>query len=418
MLYFLKRTYFYYLQHHSRCCLGVLKDQNILIPYPRGVPPQRIVKVIIYKLVFNRSQREHKGLLVILQSGSLPGIIITSLLFPVSDHKRGGRMGKKDVTVARYFEDRERYADLLNVYIFGGAQTVKKEDIIEKDARVAGIFGRAENFKKRLFVQKFRDAVRRVVFGTEIVVVGLEHQAEVHYAMPVRIMVEDALEYDNQLQKIQKRHRRRRDLKGAEYLGGFGKEDRLRPVVSIVLYYGEEVWDGAKELHDLMNLDAIPEGIRSFVNSYPLHILEVRYFQGTDRFKTDLREVFGFIKRAGSKAEIRSFTEERREQFEHLDEDAYDMIAVLTGSEELQEKKDKNREEGGTINMCQAIREMVEEGKLEGKIEGKLEGKLEGEEKMARLVLALQQTGASEKITLALTDKAAREQLYKEYHIN
>ena len=45
-----------------------------------------------------------------------------------------------------------------------------------------------------------------------------------------------------------------------------------------------------------------------------------------------------------------------------MDEDAYDVIIAMTGSSELEQMKETYREEGGTINMCEAIRGMVEQG--------------------------------------------------------
>ena len=50
------------------------------------------------------------------------------------------------------------------------------------------------------------------------------------------------------------------------------------------------------------------------------------------------------------------------------------MITAVTGSEELEAVKEKYREEGGKINMCEAIRGMIEDGKQEGILVGRQEG--------------------------------------------
>ena len=85
----------------------------------------------------------------------------------------------------RYFEDGERYADLINGYAFNGDQVVRKEDVQELDPRETGVAGR---LGRRPGVQKYRDSIRRVVLGARFVLIGLEHQDQVHYAMPVRAM--------------------------------------------------------------------------------------------------------------------------------------------------------------------------------------------------------------------------------------
>ena len=58
-----------------------------------------------------------------------------------------------------------------------------------------------------------------------------------------------------------------------------------------------------------------------------------------------------------------------RESFEQLSEDAYDIITVMSGSKELEAVKETYREKGEKINMCEAIRGMIEDGRLEGKLE-------------------------------------------------
>ena len=67
-----------------------------------------------------------------------------------------------------------------------------------------------------------------------------------------------------------------------------------------------------------------------------------------------------------------------------MDEEAFDVITAITGSRELEQVKEQYREEGGRINMCEAIRGMIEDGRMEGKLEGKYEGALEKTRTVAR----------------------------------
>ena len=46
------------------------------------------------------------------------------------------------------------------------------------------------------------------------------------------------------------------------------------------------------------------------------------------------------------------------------------MIISVTGSAELEQIKDMYCEEGGKINMCEAIRGMIEDGRIEGVKQG------------------------------------------------
>ena len=276
-------------------------------------------------------------------------------------------MGKKDIALVRYFEDEERYADLINGFVFGGKAVVRAEDIMEKNAVTTGIVKR---LKKRLTFQKYRDMIRKVVLNADFVLIGLENQDEVHYAMPVRVMLMDAAGYDEQMRRIQRMHRKKRDLRGAEYLGGFSRTDRLRPVITLVLYYGSEPWDGPRDLQGLMEYGNLPEGMTQMVGNYGIHVLEIKRFEHISAFKSDLYQVFGFLQRTGDKTAEKEFTFQNQKLFENMEEDAYDVIAALSGSKELEEAKNRYRKEGGTINMCEAIRGMIEDGRREGIREG------------------------------------------------
>ena len=255
-------------------------------------------------------------------------------------------MGKRDIALARYFEDEDRYADLINGFVFRGEPVISGENILDKNTRITGF-----------------------------VVIALEHQDQIHYSMPVRVMLEDAAGYDEQMRRIQKKNQKVKGLNKGEFLGSFRKEDRLNAVFTIVLYYGEKTWDGAKDLYSLINFDEVPEMLKDLFNNYRLHVLEVRRFKDIDQFNTDLREVFGFIGFSGDKTAVRNYVAENQDSFEQLSEDAYDVIAVMAHSKELEDVKERYREKGGKINMCEAIRGMIEDGRLEGRREGELKAK-------------------------------------------
>lgn len=286
-------------------------------------------------------------------------------------------MGKRDIALARYFEDEDRYADLINGFVFRGEPVISGENILDKNTRITGF-----------------------------VVIALEHQDQIHYSMPVRVMLEDAAGYDEQMRRIQKKNQKVKGLDKGEFLGSFRKEDRLNAVFTIVLYYGEKTWDGAKDLYSLINFDEVPEMLKDLFNNYRLHVLEVRRFKDIDQFNTDLREVFGFIGFSADKTAVRNYVAENQDSFEQLSEDAYDVIAVMAHSKELEDVKERYRKKGGKINMCEAIRGMIEDGRLEGRREGKLEGRREGELKAKQIVARnMYLRGMSEEDTSGLCEE-------------
>ena len=95
----------------------------------------------------------------------------------------------------------------------------------------------------------------------DFVLWGLENQAKIHYAMPLRHMVGDAFSYMKEYDEIAAVNKKNGDFHSAdEFLSGFKKTDRLHPVISLCVYYGESEWDGPFSLKDMLE---IPEKIES-----------------------------------------------------------------------------------------------------------------------------------------------------------
>ena len=74
-------------------------------------------------------------------------------------------------------------------------------------------------------------------------------------------MVGDAFSYMKEYDEIAAVNKKNGDFHSAdEFLSGFKKTDRLHPVISLCVYYGESEWDGPFSLKDMLE---IPEKIES-----------------------------------------------------------------------------------------------------------------------------------------------------------
>ena len=68
-----------------------------------------------------------------------------------------------------------------------------------------------------------------------------------------KITRNDGLNYVKQCEEIRKENKKNKRLKTAdEFLSGIRQEDRLKPVVTLVIYFGEEEWDGPLTLKDML----------------------------------------------------------------------------------------------------------------------------------------------------------------------
>ena len=165
---------------------------------------------------------------------------------------------KPDTILKNFWRDNRHFADLFNAVFFNGEQVLKPQDLTEADTDVSSMLkfnGHAET------IQKILDVVKKTAYGVDFVLWGLENQAKIHYAMPLRHMVGDAFSYMKEYDEIAAVNKKNGEFHSAdEFLSGFKKTDRLHPVISLCVYYGESEWDGPFSLKDMLE---IPEKIES-----------------------------------------------------------------------------------------------------------------------------------------------------------
>ncbi len=278
-------------------------------------------------------------------------------------------MGRRDIILKPYLADNVRFADLVNVSVFQGRQVILPSQLEEQDSvRAVALKGKRD--KKVL--QRTSDVIKKVALGTQFVLVSLENQNDIHYAMPMRNFISEAADYQKQYDNIRKQHEQNRDLQGNEYLSGFSRKDKIIPVITIVLYFGEEEWDGAKDMYGLMDMQGYPREIRKqlkkFVNNYHINLIDVRHMENPDVFQTDLKQVINFIKRDADKQELQSYLAEHRKEYETLTSETFDVLEQLSNFD-FQGIKKEITEKGGNYNMCKAMEEMMADAREEGRQE-------------------------------------------------
>lgn len=269
----------------------------------------------------------------------------------------------QDIEWKGYLADNDRYADIINGVVCGGKQIITGGDLYELDAQ-------GKN--------KARDILRKAAFGVNFAIIGIENQEIIDYSMPLRNMLYDAGEYEKQVAKIRKKVRKKNvGLKSGEYLYGFKKESRINPVVTFVLYSGEEEWDGAESLHDMIDFTDVPESIAEMVQDYRINLVEIRKIKDIGVFKTDVRQVFDFIRCSDDKEALKKLVE-CDNYYKNMNEDAYDIVAHYTKASELIEVKGYYCGKDGKVDMCKALKELIEDGREEGRIAGRTAGRIAG----------------------------------------
>lgn len=284
-------------------------------------------------------------------------------------------MSVKDIITKDYTKESHVFADAFNQYIYKGKQVIKPEDLKPLDTAVIGIPYGADG--AGVPVQRFRDSIKSVTVMEDdravYLLLAIEAQSEVHLAMPVRNMVYDALQYAAQVEEAARSHREARQVKdpaepkkkpdAAEYLSGFYRSDRLIPVITLVVYFGPGEWNGPMSIHEMLSVQD-PE-ILSLVSDYKLNLVAPASMtdEELNQFTTSLREVMLFIKYSKDKAKLNELIQ-NDERFKNVDKKAATVISTVTGAEiEVEDEEE-------TVDMCQALREMMEDASNEGMQKG------------------------------------------------
>lgn len=302
-------------------------------------------------------------------------------------------MGLIDSVTVKYLKNNKVFADAFNFFIYNGEQRVKPECLHDLDTRELdllyyevdnsldgakhntkqstkdkkGTAAKSEASKSMHAVERTRDVVKSFTAMTDgdtaYVVLAIESQSHIHYAMPVRNMVYDALQYSEQVQKIASRHRADRKnnnipdtaaIDADEYLSGFTKEDILIPVVTLVIYFGSREWDGALSVHEMFK--DYDKKLISYVPDYRINLIAPASIDDADfaRFNSNLREVMSFIKYSSDKQRIDRLIVEDK-SFSQLEREAVDVLNVCVNAKiEVKEKEE-------VVDVCKAIQDMIDE---------------------------------------------------------
>ena len=214
----------------------------------------------------------------------------------------------KDTVWKKYFSDNRRYADIINGIGCKGKQLIKAADLCDADTRAG---------KKKVREEE-------------------------------------------------------KNLSAGEYLYGFKKDSRLKPVITFILYSGTEDWDGSCSLHEMIDFTDIPEYLKEMTPDYKINVIEIRKLENTECFKTDVRQVFDFIRCSEDDVALSALVK-NDSYYQSMEEDAFDLAVSYTNATELIKMKDYYRKDG-KVNMCTAITKLIADGREEGRSQGMEQG--------------------------------------------
>ena len=280
-------------------------------------------------------------------------------------------MGVLDTEGKKYLSDNEIFADAFNYLVYDGKQVIKAAELREIDTTELAVpYG--NNAKAP--VQKYRDILKlwNAMMDDDAiyVILGAELQDKVHYGMPVKDGLYDMLGYSKQIEEIRRSYRKQGEentgeitaedgtlkikLTSEEFLSGLRKGDKLIPIITAVVYFGDTPWDGPRSLHDM--LDFKNDAIKSFVPDYKLNLISPVDMDDEEftKFSTDLGFAMEVIKHQSSDAD---------EVIERTNHRKIDRDTALFLNTAVKLNLEYEEDTGG-VDMCKAMEKKEKKDKI------------------------------------------------------
>ena len=242
-------------------------------------------------------------------------------------------MGMADAVTKQYMKENTVFADAFNFLLYNGENVIQPQTLRELDtAEVVIPFTVDDKGKKQAqAVQKYRDILKMITVMTDdkaaYVLFGVEAQTDIHYAMPVRNVIYDALQYGRQVTEISKRNRK----------------------------------------NSGQTMAVTDKGLLQHIPDYRIKLIDPAGIDSDemDKFHTSLREVLSYIKYSKDADKLAEYMN-HNQRMEHLEVGAAQVIKEVTNTKF---QIPKGMEE---VNMCEAIEVLMKRRETEGITQGKL----------------------------------------------
>ena len=141
-----------------------------------------------------------------------------------------------------------------------------------------------------------------------------------------------------------------------EFLSGWHPDDRLVPVITVTIYFGNDGWDAAKSLQEMFS--ETDESLKEFLPDYKLHLISCNNISDFTKFHTEFGRLMHILKVISDEEQMDILLSDPG--YSALSVTAAQIINTFTGLHfSIPEKED-------TINMRNAWTDHKESGRREG----------------------------------------------------
>lgn len=106
------------------------------------------------------------------------------------------------------------------------------------------------------------------------------------------------------------------------------------------------------------------------MENYHIHVFDYHDYENFTMFKTELNQVFSFLKCSDDKKKLKELIANRKEEYYNMSNENVELLATITRSKELLKIERSDNGQGGN-DMCKALEDIKQEGIEEGREEGR-----------------------------------------------
>ncbi len=264
-------------------------------------------------------------------------------------------MAQADIAEKNFIALNDVFADIFNVLVFKG-QRIMTEDSLSDQSPLSQYKADDE-----VLHEQERDTFKLWRgHGVNLLLAGIENQTKPDKDMPFRVIGYDGAAYRSQLLKTEEKeiNAKRRMMPVKERY----------PVLTIVLYFGKELWNYPRSLMECFEPplaeDWISEVLREYIQDYRVHVFDIPRLskEQVQMFRSDFKIVADYFTNVYNTSEYAP----EDSVIAHVDE-FLKLMRVLTGEkrfEEVAQTMSETEKEG--MSMCRIMDEREAKGEARG----------------------------------------------------
>lgn len=310
---------------------------------------------------------------------------------------------EKDLSTQELLCQPDVFADISNAHLFKGKRVICPEDLERLPEQMTS---RSASGMLQRCISDIRMRYKKA--GVNIAIIHVENQTGICNTMPIRDLGYIFSSYNEQIKELKRENRR----KGKRcYTKEIGDEQRLLPVITLILYYGKQPWEKPLTIMDLVNVtEKYKQILEPFILNHRIHVVQLQKQDSNmiDKYHSDFWHVANYLASCGNKNKQKLFLRDNTRKIVHREE-LLDVMHALSGDDRYQEIRGAVQAMKGEMTMCVIAEELEKQGMRKGV--------KKGVDKMNQLILHLAEDGRTDEIVLSAKDIVLQKRLMEEYGI-